>query len=197
MYQFTQKQFDEALQVLQNGGVLVFPTETSYGIGCDATNPEAVAKVFEIKGRPEGKGTPVLIPSVDSTGEFVELSKTAQDLARRFWPGGLNIVAPIATGSTIAEQCAQDGTQSIRVSSHPFAATLVRRFGKPIVATSANVSGEPALYEAKAVKESFAGRDMKPDLIIDAGRLPENVPSTTVKVTGERVEVLRQGLIEV
>lgn len=196
MFQFTEKHFEDAIEVLQNGGVVVFPTETSYGIGCDATNPEAVAKVFAVKARPEGKGTPVLIPSVDSASQFIEMSDAAWDLARRFWPGGLNIVSPIANGSPIASQCSQDGAQSVRVSSHPFTATLVRRFGKPLVATSANLSGEPNLYDAKAVRDAFADREMKPDLIIDAGRLPEHPPSTTVQVTGGEQEVLREGSIK-
>lgn len=197
MHQFTQEQLSEALQVLESGGVIVYPTETSYGIGCDATNAEAVARVFQIKGRPEGKGLPVLIPDTVEAPNYVEMSAQAVELASRYWPGDLNIVAPVADGSAIAEQCNQEGAQSVRVSSHPFAATLTRRFGKPIVATSANVSGEEALYDAKSVKELFAGRENQPDLVVNGGSLVERPASTTVRIDGDDVQILRQGSVEI
>ncbi|MFH1631887.1 MAG: L-threonylcarbamoyladenylate synthase [bacterium] len=195
MLQITSEQIEQALKVLRRGGVVVFPTETSYGLGCDATNESAVSRIFEIKGREGGKGLPVLIPSVDSASDFVDLSEAARDLASRFWPGALNIIAPVAEGSSIVERCGQDGTQSVRVSSHPFATTLTHQLGKPLVATSANVSGSGDVYSVRDVKANFRDRPQKPDLFIDGGDLPASPPSTTVKIVGDEVEVIRQGSV--
>ncbi|MDP2631575.1 MAG: L-threonylcarbamoyladenylate synthase [Candidatus Uhrbacteria bacterium] len=188
-------QIERALKTLEEGGVIVFPTETSYGLGCDATDVNAVKRIFSIKGRPESKGLPVLIPSGARAGEFIEFSGAVADLAQKYWPGALNIIASIAKDSPIALECSNNGTQSVRASSHPFAATLVRRFGKPIVATSANVSGAGEAYSVRDVKANFIDSAEKPDLFIDGGDLPVQAPSTTVKVIGDQVEVIRQGRV--
>ncbi len=197
MLQITSQDIDRALECLQGGGVIVFPTETSYGIGCDATNDFAVARVFAIKGRPEGKGTPLLIPDRQSSRSYIKVSNKAIGLMDKHWPGALNIIGPIADNSPVCNRCSQDDTQSVRVSSHPFCATLARRFGKPIVASSANVSGQDAIYSITDVNNIFSQRPDKPDCIIDGGNLPNLPASTTVKVIGDNVEVVRQGSVEI
>lgn len=197
MLQMSEEQVEKAISVLEQGGVIVYPTETTYGLGCDATNPEAVARIFSIKGRPSGKGLPLIIPDKLYAENVIEMNETAAMLAEKYWPGGLNIIAPVKESSLVAEQCSQDGTQSVRVSSHPFAATIARRLGKPIVATSANVSGQGAIYEVKHVRELFKDQPDKPDYIVDGGKLPARPASTTVKVLGERIEMIREGEIHV
>ncbi len=184
-----------AVQVLREGGVLVFPTETTYGIGCDARNAEAVARVFAIKGRPTGKGLPVLIPSLAFAESFVEVDDSARALTSRFWPGGVNMALPVKSDSVLSEACAQDGFQSVRVSSHPFAARLVREFNGPVVATSANVSGMDPLYSVESVEANFVDQPDAPDLVVDAGILPPQPPSTIAKIVGGRVQILRQGSV--
>lgn len=197
MIELNEQKIAEALEALNAGQVIVFPTETSYGIGCDATNADAVARIFAIKGRPSGKGLPVLIPDMAAADSFVSMSAKARDLAQKYWPGALNIVAPIAAGSPIAEACSQDGFQSVRVSSHPFTSILVHRFGKPIVATSANVSGDEPIFDPKLARELFRDRPGKPNLILDGGVIPVRPGSTTVKVVGNEVTILRQGEVEI
>lgn len=197
MLNITSQDIDRAVECLERGGVIVFPTETSYGIGCDATNADAVARVFLIKGRPDGKGTPLIIPSVESAFGYIEMNDRARELADVYWPGPLNIIGPVKEGSLVVEQCSHSGTQAVRVSSHPFCSILTRRLGKPIVASSANISGKDAIYSVKEVNAAFADRPDKPDCIIDGGDLPELPPSTTVKIEGDKVEVLRQGSVEI
>ncbi len=196
MLSLTSEQIEKALDALKNGQVIVFPTETSYGLGCDATNARAVERIFKIKGRDFGKALPVIIPDQASASKYVVLTRAGKELAQLFWPGPLNIVAPIAKGSPIASACAQAGTQSVRVSSHPFLATLAHRFGQPIVATSANLSGSDAIYRVKDIYKTFASRTERPDVFIDGGDLPILPASTSVRLKNDKhVEILRQGTV--
>lgn len=185
---------EAAVQVLQSGGVLVYPTETSYALGCDATNDAAVAQIFTIKGRPEGKGTPIILPPSARADEFICMSRTTYVLADRYWPGPLNIIANRAEGSNVSTRCETDGTQSVRKSAHVIASTLAELLGKPIVATSANRSGEDAIYSLEAAVREFSSGEA-PTAIFDAGQLPKVPASTTVKIIDDTVEVVRQGAI--
>lgn len=196
MFQITTEQINQAVEALEAGKIIVYPTETSYALGCDATNDAAVRRIFDIKGRPGAKGLPVIISDKKTVTKYLEFSKTAWDIANLFWPGPLNIIGPISFGSPIASSCSQHGTQSIRATSHPFAVTLAARFGKPIVATSANISGQDSIYTINEVNQLFTGR-LVPDLIIDAGELPPVGSSTTIKILGEQVTVIRQGSISI
>lgn len=190
---------DLTISVLKSGGVVVYPTETSYGIGCDATNADAVARVFAAKNRPSGKGVTLLLPANDPFGEsFAIWNPKLRAFAERHWPGALNVVCLIGTASSIAEQCLTDGTIAVRRSSHPIANTLVDALGVPLVSTSANISGEPELYSAKEIFDRFSREAIQPDSIFDAGELPKRAPSTLITWDDARgVVVLRQGEIAV
>jgi len=197
MKHFTSDQLEDAIRLLQEGGVLIFPTETSYGIGCDATNAQAVERVFSIKHRPAHKGTPLILPSSDSVKDYVVVTSAMERLMERHWPGPLNIVGDVADGSPVAELCSENETQTFRVSSHPIAAALSAGLGRPIVATSANLDGQPPMfYPFPYNAQDAAG--IEADGIIDAGEIPQEPASTIVRVTGQgEVEVLRQGSITV
>jgi L-threonylcarbamoyladenylate synthase len=197
MLQITSNDIERALECLHSGGVIVFPTETSYGIGCDATNDSAVARVFVIKDRPEDKGTPLIIPDNESAKLYIQVSDVAQKLIDAHWPGALNIIGQIADGSPVSSRCSLDNSQSVRVSSHPFCSTLARRFGKPIVASSANISGQDAIYSISEVNKVFSDRPDKPDCIINGGDLPILPASTTVKVIGNSIKIVRQGSVKI
>jgi L-threonylcarbamoyladenylate synthase len=183
----------EAVAVLQAGGVLVYPTETSYAVGCDATNDEAVQRVFTIKGRPLGKGTPVIVPSDLDVADFVLVTDKLRELADRYWPGPLNIVTERAPASPISVHCETVGTQSVRQSSHPVANELARLLGRPLVATSANLSGDAAIYRLDELKDEFVHGE--PDAIFDGGDLPVVPASTTVRIVGDELTIMRQGAV--
>lgn len=197
MQRLLPDQLSEAVEFLRAGGVLVYPTETSYGIGCDGTNSEAVRRVFAIKGRAIGKGMTILLPTLEAADAYVRLTPFAKELARRYWPGALNIVAPEAEGSALSRDCATNGTHAVRVSSHPIAAALAKGLGRPLVSTSANLHGKPELYRVKDIFDTFFAQPMMPDAIIDAGDLPRVPPSTVVKADRDGVRVLRQGSVVV
>lgn len=185
---------DQAVEILRRGGVIVYPTETSYALGCDATNDIAVARVFAIKGRPEGKGMPLILPDDIDVSAFVEMSERALKLAKQHWPGPLNIVAKRAASSSVSARCETDGTQSVRQSSSAIASELARQLGRPLVATSANRSGEAAIYRIDELESEFSAGE-QPDAILDGGHLPVVPASTTVKVADDKIEVIRQGVI--
>jgi L-threonylcarbamoyladenylate synthase len=195
MLHINAQQIEQAIDALKRGQVIVFPTETSYGLGCDATNAEAVERIFAMKGRVAGKGLPVLVPSIEAAQQEVVLSDFALDLAGRHWPGALNVIGLVAPKATISAACHEEGTQSVRMSSHPFTSTLLRRFAKPITATSANVSGQDGMYSVDHAEEVFAHQVDQPDVVIDAGSLPEVAPSTTVRVVDGEVDIIRQGSV--
>ena len=197
MKRFGANQIEDAIELLKDGGVLIFPTETSYGIGCDATNVRAVERVFDIKHRPVHKGTPLILPDSSSAKKYVVVTPEMQQLMDRHWPGPLNIVGDVVSGSPVAARCSERQTQTVRVSSHPIASALARGLGRPLVATSANVNGKPPMYVPFVYDSADADLDaLRGDAVIDAGEIPQEPASTIVRVTGEgKVEVLRQGSI--
>lgn len=197
MKQLLQEDLEEVLAILEHGGVIIYPTETSYGLGCDATNDDAVARIFRIKGRPEAKGLPILLPTLEGASRYVEVPDVAKRLAELYWPGPLNIVLKNTVDTPVSLRCAEGDTQSVRVSSHPFAQALVRAFARPLVATSANVSGEDALYSLDGVEKMFEHQSDKPDAVVHAGTLPVVPASSIVEVVDDEVRVLRKGQIDV
>lgn len=186
---------DTAAAILANGGVVAYPTETSYGMGCDATNHAAVERIFAIKQRAASKGLSTLLPSLADATRYIILRPYTRRLVEYYWPGPLTIVAPKSPTSPLSPLCenGNDGTHAVRVSSHPIADALVNRLGVPIVATSANISGMPDVYDPAAIVAAFADAKEQPDAYIDAGVLPYAPPSTIVQVRPEGINVLRQG----
>jgi len=188
-------QIQEIVDALEQGAVIVFPTETSYGIGCDATNSKTVERVIETKQREANKGLPVLLPSIESIDKYIIVPPKAEMLIEKYWPGPLNIVAEVRDDSPISTWCTKGGMQAGRVSSHPFIMELMKTFKKPLVATSANISGDGSTYSALNVIKQFEEEDLQPDIIVDGGDLPENPASTMARFLGENIEVIRFGKI--
>ncbi len=198
---FLSKQYFEILDYLHQGKTLVFPTETTYGLGCDATNQEAVDAIFGIKGRPSDKPLLVVVPTVEKAREYILWNDAVETLATRFWPGSLTIVGeykidpnvpPLARGVV-----SPGSTVAIRVTRFPFLQELTTRFGRPVVATSANLSGAGELYDPREIEMMFAGKNSQPDALVDAGLLPHELPTTIVSVIGGKMEILRQGSLHI
>ncbi|MEW5956032.1 MAG: L-threonylcarbamoyladenylate synthase [Candidatus Micrarchaeota archaeon] len=184
-----KKAVGKALAVLRGGGVIAYPTETCYGLGADATSESAVKKVFEAKNRPAGKPFVVIVADEKTAGEYFELDAVARRLMQTFMPGPLTLVVPARRG-LLAKNVLKNGCAAFRIPSHSFALSLAQAFGKPVVSTSANLSGEPPSYSAKRVAKEFGG---KTSLLVDAGGLPRRKPSTIVDLTGRTPVLLRRG----
>jgi L-threonylcarbamoyladenylate synthase len=182
-----------AAEVVQAGGVIVYPTETLYGIGADALNPSAVAKVHVAKGREPGKPMLVLVPDIESLKPLVaELSPVAIALMNSCWPGPLTIVFPVSS-RVPGEVLGGGKSVGIRVPSSKLCLRLLRLAGTPLVSTSANSPGAPPLRSVDAIQK-IMGQGV--DLFLDAGELPERKPSTVVDVTETPPRLLRAGAIE-
>ena len=170
-----------AARVLTDGGLVAFPTETVYGLGADATNGEAVARLYAAKGRPRFNPLISHVPDAKAAERLARFSDDARKLAA-FWPGPLTLVLPKADGCPVAD-LATAGLDSIavRVPDHPVARDLLKAFGKPVVAPSANQSGHVSPTLAEHVRADLDGRI---DLIIDAGPAMVGVESTIVSCLG-------------
>jgi len=184
--------FDQILSFLRAGGVIGFPTDTSYGLGADPFSERAVRRIFEIKGRPETKPILLLVNSIEMATHIAHLSDKAQELAQRFWPGPLTMILP-ARDSVPSLLTAGTGTIGIRWPSAEFAERLIARFGRPITATSANRSGLPSTVTASEVCQQL-GDDL--ELVVDGGRLPSRSGSTLLDLTSVPPRILREGPIQ-
>jgi L-threonylcarbamoyladenylate synthase len=168
-----------AAAVLRAGGLVAFPTETFYGLGVAATDPAAVRRVFQVKGRDEGKPLLVLVDSVAMVGSVAaEVPSRARDLMVRHWPGALTLVLRARPGLP-TELTAGTGTIGVRLSPHPVARRLVGALGEPVTAPSANLAGAPPPVTAAQVLAVFEGAI---DLVLDGGATPGGPPSTVVLV---------------
>jgi len=179
-----------AAQLLRDGNLVAFPTETVYGLGADATNDRAVARIFAAKARPSFNPLIVHLPDLKAARAIAEFNDTAERLAASFWPGALTLVLPLKSGANIAPLVTA-GLPSIalRVPDHALAQALLRQTGKPVAAPSANPSGRISPTSAAHV---LAGLDGKIDAILDGGPCPVGLESTIIGVA-DTATLLRPG----
>jgi L-threonylcarbamoyladenylate synthase len=180
----------EALQVLRDGFPVAIPTETVYGLAADATNPAAIARIYETKGRP--RFNPLICHMADRAmaERYAHFDALSLTLADAFWPGPLTLILPLREGSGIhALATAGLETVGIRVPQG-FAGTIIRAFDRPLAAPSANTSGKISPTSARHVADDLGG---KLRLILDGGASPVGVESTIVRVEGDTIRLLRPG----
>ena len=183
---------DRARQIILRGGIVAFPTESFYGLAGNASDEDAIRRLFKIKIRRDNSPILVLIPSLEYLEEYVaDVPEIALRLIKRYWPGGLTLlfkagseISPLLTAGT--------GKIGVRISGHPVAAALTRAVGSPITGTSANISGQQGCVTAKEVCETLG---IGVDLILDAGRTAGGKGSTILDVTVNPPEIIREGMI--
>ncbi len=179
---------EQALHILQNGGLVAFPTDTVYGVGSLVFDGQAVESIYTAKDRPIEKAIPVLLAdAADMEKVGIDIPAIAYQLAARFWPGPLTCIIP--KQPTLPEAVSATSTVGVRVPDHEVARAILRAAG-PMAVTSANISGQPSPSTAEEVFAQLNGRI---DLIIDGGKTPGGVPSTVVDCTSEDLKVLREG----
>jgi len=183
---------ERAAQSLQRGGVVAIPTDTLYGLAVDPFNAAAVARVFAIKGRSEERALPLVAANTAQVRAWLgELPALAARLAQSFWPGPLTLVmrAPLALAAGVT---GDRETVGIRVPAHAVTRALCSAFARPLTATSANMSGEPATDDPDEVASSLGDRL---DVLLDSGPTPGGPPSTIVDVTGAEPQLIRAGAV--
>ena len=181
------KAVEKAVEVLTEGGIVIYPTETSYGIGIDATNKSAVRDLYRIKGRNSKKNISVLMSDIKMIKKNIVLTKDSERVVNKLMPGPLTIICNKKENSKIV---CSDNSIAFRISSNNFATKLVSALGNPITATSANLSDTPPLHKKVDVMSYFVD---KVDMIIDAGDLIEGRSSTLFDMATKKI--LRKGPI--
>ena len=188
-------QIKEVAQIVKQGGIIIYPTETIYGLGGNALDREVVRKVYYLKKRPFSKPLSVLIESKDWVKRLVaQLPPVANLLIEQFWPGPLTVVLP-ATESIPEEIRANRNTIALRISSHPVCAQLLYWCQCPLISTSVNYSGEQSIFKVSEIPEDIL---QGVEAVIDVGESNSQLPSTVVEVTPDNeIKILREGIIPV
>jgi L-threonylcarbamoyladenylate synthase len=182
----------QASELLKAGQLVAFPTETVYGLGADATNPQGIERLYRAKGRPSNHPVILHLGSFDQLPEWcIDIPKAAETLAKAFWPGPLTMVFKRSAKALDAITGGQD-TVAIRIPNHPVALALLKEFGGGLIAPSANRFGKVSPTRAEHVSRQFADQI---SLILDGGACEVGIESTIVNLTSRNIEILRPGMI--
>lgn len=182
------RHIQRAVQVLRDGGVIIYPTDTVYGLGCDITNKNAIERIQRIKGRDAKKPMSFVCADLTDISHYAQVSNFAYRIMRRLLPGAYTFVLP-ATKETPKLLRSKQKTVGIRIPDHIVSTSIVSQLGNPLLSTSANRSEQDAITDPREL-ESELGNDV--DLILECGDLPV-LPSSVVSLVGDQVEVLREG----
>ncbi|OGV97113.1 hypothetical protein A2W24_00190 [Microgenomates group bacterium RBG_16_45_19] len=193
----TSREIDEAADTLKNGGLVGLPTETCYGMGVDATNAAAVARLLKFKGGRENKAISIAVADKTMAERYVDLTETAENLYQTLLPGPVTVISQ-SQGHVVKALESEDGTLGIRIPNYPAVLELIKKLGKPITATSANTSGKKPPYSlAEWQRYTSIKKQQLVALWLDAGRLAHQLPSTLVDTRLNDLTVLRQGEVEI
>ncbi|NOZ50551.1 MAG: threonylcarbamoyl-AMP synthase [Chloroflexi bacterium] len=184
-------QIETAVSALLQGQVVVFPTDTVYGMAALATDPNAVATLFVTKNRPPDMALPVMVADIEHVSAIARPTSLFRTLAQRFWPGPLTLILP---KTSVLPDIVTGGrpTVGLRIPDHPVALALLRAVAQPLAVTSANLSGQPPARTATEARAQLAGRV---SIIIDGGPAPGGQPSTVLDLTQSPPVILRPGPI--
>ncbi|MCL5090789.1 MAG: L-threonylcarbamoyladenylate synthase [Patescibacteria group bacterium] len=221
-----QEIIKQTVATLKSGGLVVFPSDTVYGLLADAANPEAVSKLLAFKERQPGKAISIFVADKDMAEKYVELNQNGQNVIKNLTPGPFTVIAKyknkeesrVPRGEIDQRLLAENGTLGIRIPDYPLILNLIKEFDKPTTATSANISSSPPHYSIESFLKSLLpksdsarsplaefsclqgetlGKKSKKlsliDLIVDAGELPHNKPSTVIDTTTGQLKTLRPG----
>jgi L-threonylcarbamoyladenylate synthase len=183
----------QAVEVLNRGGLVIFPCETVYGIAVDCLNQSAVEKLSNYKQRPLGKPYAIMASDREMAEKYVELNETAEKLYATFLPGPLTVISKSKHKTAMGVE-SELGTLGVRIPDYDFMRRLIANFGRPIVATSANASYKKRPYNLNDIWNNISDKQKKlVNFVIDAGELPHNEPSTVIDTTSDDLITLRQG----
>ena len=181
-----------AAERLRQGGLVAFPTDTLYALGADPFNSQAVQRVFRAKHRPPNMGLPLLLSDAGMLKQAASsVPPLAVALGNRFWPGSLTVIVPKATAVSDSVTGGQD-TVAVRVPNHPLAQSLIDALGRPVIGTSANVTGGPDPDTPEQVREQLG---VSCDMVLDDGACVVGISSTIVDLSGPRPTLVRAGAI--
>lgn len=186
---------DKTLKILKNNGLVVFPSDTVYGLLVDATNVQAVEKLISFKNRPPGKPISVFLPSLEEAENYVYINENQKNILKKLIPGPFTII--LHSKRKVCQLIeSEKKTLGIRIPDYSLVLELAKKFGKPVTATSANISGKPPHYRIESLLNQLSDKKKElVDLIVDAGVLPRNKPSTIIDLTEDSLKIIRKGEI--
>ena len=184
----------EFVEGLKAGKLVIFPTDTVYGLGCTLSAPETIKKIFELKGRKPDKPFPLLVADLKTALRMAHFSESAKKMAEKFWPGPVTLILksrrPLpkaCRGRPLSPLVSKKGTVGLRIPDHPFLRMALKKIRRPIIGTSANLTGEKPAGEISGISESLK---LNVDLVIDGGKT-SGKPSTIYDCTGPKPVVIR------
>lgn len=184
---------NKVVKILNNGGVIICPTDTVYGFLADATNKKAVEKIYKIKQRPRSKPLPVFISSIKQAKELAEIDERQEKILKKYWPGKFTFVLKRKVSCYVGHNTKLYGvdkkTIALRVPKYKFLNDLLKKINKPLVQTSVNISNQSAFTKIKDIKAQFKNADV---LIIDVGNLPKGKASSIIDLTKQKNKILRK-----
>ncbi len=175
-------------------GIILYPTDTVYGLGVDATDPESVSRLRDLKGREDLKPISIMVKDIDMLEEYAHVTPLANRLIEKFLPGKMTLILNVK-GSLPEELTAGTGTIGVRIPKHMLCVRLVEELGRPLTATSANVSGQKTESSVEKILAQFGEKASWITKVYDLGELPESAPSTVVDARGETPIIIREGAI--
>jgi len=175
---------------LERGKIIAYPTETVYGLGCDALNKRAITRLNKMKGRDAGKQLIILVDSMTMAKKYVKFTSEIANIAKTYWPGPLSFILPT---TELGRQVFKTNTLAVRISSNEIATAIVKKIKRPLVSTSANLSGSQPARSGLEAAAIFIGEQDEPDLILDAGKLKISKGSTILDCTLAEISIVRQG----
>lgn len=185
------RNLEEIITAIKESKVLICPTDTVYGLVCNARSQGAVKKLFEIKGRSEEKAIPVFVRDIRMAKRLAIINKEQEKILRKSWPGKITFVLKYKKGKLPQILLGGKKTIGLRIPEYGLLGILLEKLNRPLTGTSANISGNPSSGNIKEIRRQFKDKKQQPDLIIDAGNLPKSKPSTVLDLTAQSLRILR------
>ncbi len=183
-----EKGIEKIVTVYENGGIIAFPTDTVYGLGCDPFNNRSISKIFELKNRDGGKKFPILGISKNELEKIVEFNSNAEKIAEKFWPGQVTLLLPIR--KDLVNKIENNGKLAVRVPGSECVLSILKHC-KLIVGTSANISGEKSILDSNELKVKLP----KVDVLVDGGIIVSSGESTIIDFINGELKMIREGAV--
>jgi L-threonylcarbamoyladenylate synthase len=190
-----KKKIDYVVKSLKKGKVVVLPTDTSYGLAAKALDKNAVERLYGIKKRPKKSPLTIFVRNFSQISKFAEISERTKKLFNKFLPGPLSLIVP-KKNNLFPKLIISKNDIGFRIPDNKIIIKILKKIDFPITATSANVSGDKEPYSIEEILKQYKNKTLKPDLVIDVGRLKKTKPSTIVDLSGDKMKLIRKGPIE-